>query len=269
MNNQTDQNLDSSYYKKNGELLNELLDLPYAEILKKHKKEEFFNDVFDRAVDGDVALLGSLIADDFVPAPSQDAAPQKLSPALNERIIEILAEDQSQNPAEILKQIQSALPNATLPQNFDYIDYHNRSVKVYNAMLSLKAVLAENNAFVYQNDVKIFLKLSEAQLKEILAQEVKISAKLQAEYDKLFKGTQPDPKVLDEAIDFLGNCGRTSVQLSSLKEKKNLGIITEIIVKIDRAIKIVLDIKAKNLVTNSDQEILGLIARHLLDNIHI
>lgn len=267
---QFDPDYDKNYLKKNEELLNELLDLPYNEILKKHEKEEFFNDVFDRAVDGDVVLLGRLIADDFIPEKVQNGVvPLRLSSSQNEAIIEILAEDQSQNPAEVLKQIQIVLQGATLPQNFDWLDYHNRSVKVYNATLSLKAVLAENNAFNYQNDVKIFLKLNETQLKEILAEETKISEKLQAEYEKLIEGTLPDPKVLEEAINFLGHCGRTSVQMNALKEKKNLGVISEIIIKIDRAIKIVLDIKAKNIKVDSDTDLLTAIAHHLLDNTHL
>lgn len=267
---QFDPNYDKNYLKKSEEILNELLDLPYDEILKKHQKEDFFNDVFDRAVDGDVVLLGSLIADDFIPEQVQfGVIPLRLNQSQNEAIVEILAEDQSQNPAEVLKQIQAVLPGATLPKNFDWIDYHNRSVKVYNATLSLKAVLAENNAFNYRNDVKIFLKLNETQLKEILTEETKISEKLQTEYEKLIKGTLPDPKVLEEAINFLGRCGRTLVQINALKEKKNLGVISEIIIKIDRAIKIVLDIKAKNTKVDSDTDLLTAIAHHLLDNTHL
>lgn len=267
---QFDSDYDKNYLKKSEEILNELLDLPYEEIIKKHQKMEFFNEVFDRAVDGDVVLLGSLIADDFIPEQVQfGVVPIRLNQSQNEAIIETLAEDQTQNPTEVLKQIQVVLPGATLPKDFDWMDYHNRSVKVYNATLSLKAVLAENNAFNYRNDVKIFLKLNESQLQEILAEETKISEKLQAEYEKLIKGTLPNPKILEEAINFLGQCGRTAVQINALKEKKNLGVISEIIIKIDRAIKIVLEIKAKNTKVESDTDLLTAIAHHLLENTHL
>lgn len=268
-----DFNIDDSvnYGKHSEEILNELLDLPYAEILKKHPKEEFFSEVFDRAVDGDVALLGSLIADDFIPENNQKSVvPKKLTPTQNEAIIEILAEDQTQNPTEILKQIQAVLPEAVLPKDFDYNDYHNRSIKVYNATLSIKAVIAEFDAYNYQNDLRFFLKLTPAQIETILKDEGDISVTLQKEYDNLLtKGTLPNPKTLDASINFLKEIGRSAVQINSLKEKKNLGVISEIIVRAERSMKIALDIKKKNITVATEEELLGAIANYLVENIHL
>ncbi|AKM82292.1 TPA: hypothetical protein DD449_04335 [Candidatus Berkelbacteria bacterium] len=268
---QPDQDYDKNYNKRNEELLNELLDLPYDEIIKKYKKEDYFNDVFDRAIDGDVMLLGSLIADDFIPEEIQNGpAPKKLTKEQNEKIIEFIAEDQTGKPEPILKQIQTVLPEAKLPKDFDYADYHGRAGKVYNATLSLKAVLAEYDAFNYENDVKFFLKLIPDQINALLAEEAKISVKMQKEYEALLsKGTQPNPKVMDEAIIFMGRCGRTSMQLNTFKEKKNLGVITEIITKSERAMKITLEIKKKNTQINSDEDLLSAIATHLVEVIHL
>jgi len=247
-------------------MLDELLNLPYEQIIQKYNKDNFFNNVFESGVDYDVALLRDLMADDFLP----ENNPQRLTPEQNDAIIKILAEDQSQNQEEALKKISQVVPNAILPPDFDWNDYHSRAVRIYNALLSLKAVLAEREAFTYKNDVTLFLKLSVEQLNSYPNEIKTISEKLAVEYQKLIqKNILPAADILDEAINFIAKCGRTPIFISALKERKNLGEITTIIIKIDRAIKIALDIKSKKIIINSDQELLGAIANNLVENIHL
>lgn len=257
-----------SDHKKNDEYINALLDLSYDQLLQKYNKEEFFGYVFETQLDNYLVLLRNSLARDFIPQTIK-LKPTVLNPNQNDLILQTLATDTSQNPEQILMQIKTVFPEATLPQNFDLQDYTQRAKRIYNAHYSIKKFLSEQNAGTYLSDLKTFLKDSDQQLKTHLTDIDMISKKLEVEYQNLLDAKKPDPKVLDEAIDVIGKCGRTPLQVANLKEKKNLGVITDILFKIKQAINLTFYIKGSNLPASTENDLLNATSNYLISSIHL
>lgn len=266
----TDTTDNFSDFKKNDEYIDALLDLSYDQLQEKYDKDEFFKYVFETQLQDDIVLLRNSLTDDFLP-PNNDVnlKPTVLTPIQSDTILQTLATDTIKNPEQILTQIKTVLPQATLPQNFDLADYTQRAIRIYNGLYSLKKFLSERNAHEYLSDLNTFLKTPDEKLKIHLADIDLANKKLQTQYENLLNAKSPDPKVLDEAIDVIGKCGRTPLQIANLKEKKNLGIITDILFKIKQAIQITLYAKASNLPTASEEDQLTAISNYLISNLHL
>ncbi|MCL5407286.1 MAG: hypothetical protein M1429_02210 [Patescibacteria group bacterium] len=243
-------------------ITNTLLDLPYQDIIKKFDKKDFFNKVLSLGVDNDIILLRDLMVEDFVP----NKKALEISRIKRDQIIELLAISNAAITETSLKQID---PILSLPKSFDQTDYQKRAGKIWNAMQNIKMSIAETISDEYLGDVHFFLKAPPNNLSFYLKQVDTISEKLIQQYEKVIKTGKTDKIIVDEAINFIGQCGRTPIFTNSLKDRQNIGDIADIISKIERAIKMVQNIYAKKIINPTPEQIHSEIQNYIISDTHL
>lgn len=151
--------------------------------------------------------------------------------------------DAPQLADQLLKQIN---PNLILPANFSINDYQPRALEIYNASFNIKNIMAEFLMFDFLPDTNHFIKLSSEQLKALSQEVTSLSQKMEIEYKKLLQNQPIDEKNFEEMLKFLAKVGRTPFYIKEMQEKKNLGELTDIILKINTALQVANILKATN-----------------------
>lgn len=253
-------------YNKIDTITDTLMDLPYEQILAKSDNDIFFNIAFKNGPLDQITVLRDMMVEDFLP----EKKPGLISVAKRDKVIEVLAGIKSDTEnTNIEKWLKDIDPVLLVPKNFDKVDYQQRAYKIWNGMQNLKTVIAEESVNNYVNDVNYFLKMTDEQLGRYQNEIGDISNKIQAEYQSLIEKGNFNKEIMLEAIDYIGRCGRTPTYVSSLEENHNLGVITEIILKINRAILIAQQFHSEKLTEQSSEVISDKIKDYFIKEIHL
>lgn len=251
--------------KENKIIFQDMLDLPYDSFVQKYGQEIFETNVFSYSMDSEAILLRDFMAEDFF-----ENQQITLSSQQKDSIIAILATNQETDNNGIEQKLKEVISTAALPENFDPADYRERASKILNAMGTLKKVIAENQVDEYITNVQFFLKFTHEQLGDFQKEATSVSERFSIEYEKSAdKHLPPSPAVIDQTVDFIQKCGRTSLAATSLKDKKNLGDIAELLGKIDLAIKIADGVRVENPNSIDASNITTEIKKQLMNQIHM
>jgi hypothetical protein len=237
-----------------------LLYLTYEEIAQKMNRVEFFRKVFSLNIDDKIILLRDLTIRDFIDNENYS----KLTSQQKDKIIEIIAATADQSSLQAsLQQINNLL---VLPRQFDFTYSQAEAKRVFNALQNIKICIADEGVNKYLFDVGFFLKIDPAKLDNYLAENRAIADGLVEQYEKLIPTGKIDDGSLEPAIQFISRCGRTSIGVTSLQKKHNLGTIAEIISKIERAILIVKQIHTDGLFNPTAEQIETAIRNYIIND---
>lgn len=274
MNQQTDDNLNLDAILELGkplsldesdEIIDKLLSYSYNDLMKNEDGPKFFEKVFNNGLEGKILTLRDLMVAHFY----GEQMPQTISQQKKDGILKAVA-SQYTDANTLLGGLKQVDPIIELPAEFDLVDYQGRAAGIYNAIQTFKRVIAEKLTQKYANDVMVFLKYSPEILDSLLEQIEKQYEHLEVEYKKLIDKTDlPSEKVLANAIDFLTKCGRTPMQIQSMKEDKNLGEITQLYLKIERSIHMAIEIQKKNPTETDAEKIRQAIVDFLISDTHL
>lgn len=247
------------------EIIDKLLANSYDDLMKNEGGPKFFEKVFNNGLDGKILTLRDLMISHFY----GEQIPKTISQQKKDDVLKAVA-SQYTDASALLGGLKQVDPIIELPAEFDLVDFQGRAAGIYNAIQTLKRVIAEKLTQKYANDVMVFLKYSPETLDSLLKQIEEQYEHLEVEYKKLIDKTDlPAEKVLDSAIDFLTKCGRTPMQVQSMKENKNLGEITQLYLKIERAMHMAIAIKSKNLTETDTEKIKQSIVEFLISDTHL
>jgi len=249
-------------YKDIKTLSNDMLALPFQELIKKYDSRSLLNKIIGLGVDNQMTTLRNLMIDDFTPGKTSAS----ISSKKKDQIIGILATSQATGLDAALKQVD---PNLALPQSFDQADYQQRASDIWNALQTIKILIAQEIADEYSTDVNYFLKFPSEKLNSYLVEVEKISEQLIKGYEELQKTGKSGLQNYAEAINFISRCGRTPTFINSLKERSKLGNIADIILKIERSIKVVQEIQTKGTINPTPEQINTEIINYLVKDTHI
>ena len=198
-----------------------------------------------------ILLLRQLLVITFTPPEKM----QNIDNKAKEKIVFFFAGLDPRTPREqTLAGLQAINPDLALPEKFDPTANQLQARQLYNATQNIKKIIAHTIAPTYLTDVMHLYRLPDEKLKNLSEQLISISEKLQGEYGKLIKEEEPDLAVLDEAINFLAQTGRTPLAIKDLQSSKNLGDVTDLILQITTAMRVVNILKSKNLGPNISEE---------------
>jgi len=237
-----------------------LLDMSYQDLVQKYDKKEFFRLVADLHVDNEIILLREMMIANFTP----DKVTGNIPVEKKDELINILATNGT--APDLLTKLQQIDSNLTLPQNFNAANYQLRASEIANAMQSIKMAIAEEGYTNFLDDTSRFLHYPPEKLKEFSQETEAVSEELAKEYTNLINNTPPNPAVINKAADLTGKLGRIPIFVESLKEKKNLGEVSEVIQKLSASLKIATALKAKNLQNPDRETIIAEIKKYLVEN---
>lgn len=168
-------------------------------------------------------------------------------------------------------QLKAIDPVFSLPIGFVLNNFQIHAQELNNANFNIKNIIADYLMPEYVPDVAHFLTLSPADMHKTVEELETLSVKIEKEYDKMLRNENPSDLVITEAIDFLAKTGRTTMFVQSLRENKNLGDITELIIKINTALQIANLLKTeKPTETNISEDIIkDAIKTYLIKDINI
>lgn len=254
---------ESINYKDVKTLTNDILSLPFEELIKKYDSKSLLDKIIGPGVDNQITTLRDLMIDDF----TQEKTSTSISTINKDRIIELLAANQAATGLDTaLKQID---PKLILPQSFDQADYQQRASGIWNALINIKRLIAQKIADEYLIGINYFLKFPPKKLNNYLIEVKIISEELIKGYEEIQQTGKTSPQNYEEAINFISRCGRISTFINSLREKHILGDIADIILKIERSIKIVQEIKKKEIINPTPEQINIEIINYLIKDTHI
>lgn len=237
-----------------------LLSLNYEEINQKYNRVDFFRKVFDLNVDHQIITLRELMARDFI----SKANFKELTSKQKDKIVETIAN--TTDPANLLGGLQQINNLLVLPNPFDFADYQARAKRIFNALQNIKMCIADEGLHNYLFDVGFFLKIDPAKLDTYLSEDHAISEALVKQYENLIATGKIDTGSLEPAINFISRCGRTAIGITSLQKKNNLGVVADIISKIERSILIVKQIHANGLFNPTPEQIETSIKEYIIND---
>lgn len=198
-----------------------------------------------------IMLLRQLFIIDFV-------LPQKMNTITNKKkndLVQYIASLNTQVPLEEINlKIKTIDPNFNLPNNFSLPNHQARAAEIVLGINNLKNIIADGIAETYLTDVMHLLRLSPDKFDSLSNQLIVISDKLEQEYNRLQQNQDVNSEVLNEAINLINQTGRSPLAIEDLRQDKNLGDITDLILQITTAIRAVNNIKAKNIDSNITNE---------------
>lgn len=188
---------------------------------------------------------------------------------LKNKILALLAALKAENDANTvlawLKQIDA---NLAIPPNFQSAGYQPRAYELWQAIENLKKIVAESTYNIYLGDIERFLKLPNSQYQIFVNESVGLSERMTKEYDKITNNQEPDKFVIEQALNFVRQVGRSPLFINELKEENNFGDITDFIVKIDFVLKIVGSIRSHLSASTSENEIIEATKKYIIQDIN-
>lgn len=251
---------DLSYYSQvqseNSEIeqiANELMYLTYDQLCQKYNTRILPDKVLGKSpisystVIGYILMLKHLFILNFVPAKNIF----QISNDKKNAIVELIARAEPQNTPQVIDQRLKVIdPTFSIPEDFAVEKYQTRARELYNANSNIRNIVADGLVSDYLTDVMHFMRFSNSDLQNYINDINNISEKVAQEYDKLLKNQPIDEQIFENIFPLLVKAGRPSLFIQEAKDDKNLGDLTEIIIKINTALQIVDKLKAKNI--NSD-----------------
>lgn len=229
------------------QVANELMHNSFEQLMQKYSLKEISDlitvnrPVSNTNVIDYIMLLRQLFIIDFCP-PEEI---KNLTNQVKEKIIFSIASlkpaNTPQEACQILKQIN---PNLILPVNFSITGYQPKALELYNASINIKNIMSEFLMTDFLPDTHHFVKLSTEQLRIFSEEVTTLSQKMESEYQKLLQDKPIDEKILEEVLIFLTKIGRIPFFIEEMREKKNLGELADIILKINTALQVTNILKA-------------------------
>lgn len=268
MNNTNNNNLDqedSAYYNASQkeevqieQNANELMYSTYDQLRQKYGDRVLTEKVLTKLpvtssdVAGYVSMLKHLFILGFVPGENIF----QVTTAKKNSIVELIAQAETSTTKEqIDQQLKTIDPTFSTPADFQLATYQIRAQELFNASFNIKNIIADSLVPEYISDTTRFIALPDEKLKQYSNELSTLSEKIKQEYNKLLKNQTIGDEVIDEVINFLANTGRTPLFIQELKEDRNLGDLTDLILKIDTSLQIANTLKSKypNTVPAADQ----------------
>jgi len=276
MNNDSNQNLTENNMRAMEETqieqnANELMYSTYDQLHQKYDNriltEKFLTKlpVTNSDVPGYISMLKHLFILSFVPGENIF----QVTVAKKNSIIELIAQAEPITTKEqIDQQLKTIDPTFSTPDNFQLVNYQIRAQELFNANYNVKNIIADNLVPEYLSDTMRFVALTDEKLKQYSNELTILSGKMELEYSKLLKNQTIGNEVIDEAINFLANTGRTPLFTQELKENKNLGDLTDLILKINTSLQVANVLKSKySTVTPTTEQVNQEIKNYLMTDI--
>lgn len=236
----------------------DLMDYSYDQLVQKYIGKDLnftiaaIRPITNLNVIDNILLLRQLFITSFVPSEITN----KIDSKNKEQIVLCLANlNANSTQDELLNQLQKINPDLIVPANLNLANSQTNAKRLNNAIQNIKKIIATNLAPTYLTDVMHLLKLPDEKLKILSEQLINISEQIQNEYLKLEHNEKIDTNVINKTIDFIDQTGRTPLAIAELRQSKNLGDITNLILQITTAIRVVNTMKSKNIGPNINKDI--------------
>lgn len=278
MNNDSNQNLieDNDRVKEEKQIekfANELMYSSYEQLCQKYGIEDLFEEILKELpvtnsnVSAYISMLKHLFILDFVPGENIF----NITKIKKDAVIELIARADPGNTAgEIDQKLKVIDPTFAIPEGFSVEKYQVGARELFNADANIKNTIADNLLSEYLADTEHFVRLPVEKLEKLTDEINNLSTQMSSEYDKLLKNQPINNQIFEKIFHFLSEAGRTTFFIQKMGEEKNLGDLTDIIVKINISLQIANIIKEKKIDSNvSTDQIKTEIKEFLLKDLRI